>query len=144
MIRYFGLYFVGLVISVFFLDVVINFINTRILNITLISTQVNDYFQLGLRIFISYFFGAAYFFFKIQRLKITLSVRQIIFSIIGLILLLIVIDFLQVLITLKILGREQIGTRSILALWLTFPCIILYFGVLLKYGYRRTDIKWFW
>lgn len=144
MIRYLGLYLVGLVISVCFLEDVINLINTRILNVTLVSTQVNDNFQLGLRIFISYFFGAAYFFFKIQRLKITLSVSQIIFSIIGLILLFIMIDFLQVLITLKVIRGEQINVRSILALWLTFPSIIMYFGVLLKYGYKRTDIKWFW
>ena len=144
MIKHVGLYLLGLIISVFFLGSIINFFNTKVLGATLISTQVNDYFQLGLRIFISYFFGAAYFFFKIQRLNITLSVRQIIFSIIGQILLLIVVDFLQVFITLKVLGREQIGTRSILAIWLTFPCIILYFGVLIKYGYKRPDIKWFW
>lgn len=144
MIKHVGLYLIGLIISVIFLKEVVIFINTRILDATLLSIQVNDDFQLGFRFFLSYFFGAAYFFFKIQRLGISLTTKQVVFSIIGLITVFILIDFIQVFITLKILSKEQIFTHRILPLWLTFPCIILYFGILSKYGYKRMDIKWFW
>lgn len=144
MIKYIGWYLIGLIICLLLLDKAVIFINTRFLEIILISTRANDYFQLGFRIFFSYFFGATYFLFKIRKLQIHLTNKQIIFSIIGLIIMLVIIDFIQILITLKILFREQIFVRSILPLWLTFPCVILYFGTLLKYGYKRKDIKWLW
>jgi len=144
MIKFVGLYFIGLIISVLFLKEAIIFINTNVFDAILVSTKVNDYFQLVIRIFLSYLFGAAYFFFKIQRLNIILKTEQIIFSMSGLIFMLIFINFLQVFITLKLLSKERIFIHSILSLWITFPCIILYFGMLLKYGFKRSDIKWFW
>lgn len=144
MIRHIGLYLIGLVISLFFLKGVLVFINTRIFGADLASIYVNDYLQLVFRVFLAYIFGAAYFFFKIQRLEIRVTTKQVIYSIIGLILMFIVIDFVQFLIILKILPGKRAFTHSILPLWLTFPCIILYFGVLLKYGLKKNEIKWFW
>lgn len=144
MMKYIGLYAIGLIISVFFFREVIVFINTNILDATLVSIQANDYFQLGFRIFLSYSFGAAYFFFKVQRLRIDLTIRQTIFSVIGLMAVLIIIDFIQIFITLKVLSREYLFINRILPLWLTFPGVILYFGILIKYGYKRRDIKWLW
>jgi len=144
MIRFIGWYIVGLVVCLMALKDVILSLNTMIFHATPVSLQANDAFLLIVRIFLSYLFGSAYFYFKIQKSKIDIRTRDIIFSMLGLIILLIVIDLIQVFITLKILSKEKIFMRSILSLWITFPCIILYFAMLLKYGYKRSEIKWFW
>lgn len=144
MIKYVGLYLIGLLISVFFLREFIIYIDTDILSAKLTSFRVNDYFLIDVRIFLSFLFGAAYFFFKIQQAKVNPTTRQIILSIIGLIIILIFISFVQTLVSLKIFSQEQVFMNSILPLWLTFPFSVLYFGLLLKYGYKKRDIKWFW
>lgn len=143
MIRFLGIYLLGLFISVFFLGDILAYFNTGVMNISLISNRPNDLYQLGLRILISYFFGMVYFIFKVKLLKIDLSIGQIILSTAGLILLFIIIDFLQVLVRLFLFKSQTINIYSILPLWLTFPCILIYYGIILKYGYKRKDIKWF-
>lgn len=144
MIKYVGLYFVGLMISMFFLKEAIVFFNSAVFGLKLTSVYVNDSFQLTFRIFLSFFFGAAYFFFKVQRYKLKLTNLQVIYSIVGLLGLFVFIGFIQGLINSEALAKENIFVHRLFPLWLTFPFIILYYGCLLKYIYKIKTIKWFW
>lgn len=137
MLKYAGIHIIGLVLSVGLLLHVFNYINTGILHADLMSVQPNDKFQLLLRIFVSYIFGAAYFYFKLTRVKYIPSSRQIILSAMGLIILLIVIDFVQVFVTINLLSRPHIFVHRILPLWLSYPCIILCFGLFQRYLLKR-------
>ncbi|MEI9942918.1 MAG: hypothetical protein WDN26_01735 [Chitinophagaceae bacterium] len=141
-LKYIGWHIIGLAFAIFFLREIIVFINSRFA-INMISTQVNDYFQVGVRIFLSYCFGAAYFFFKTQRLKINLTDKQVFFSVISLLTIIVAIDFIQVLIISLVLLKKQMYMRLILPLWLSFPIVIFYFACIFKYWYRK-NIKWFW
>jgi len=113
MIKNIGCYIIGFILVVFFGQNFIVFLNSNILNATLESTQVNDYFQLWVRISISYIFGVAYFLFKVQRNKIDLRLKQAFFSVLGLLFLILLIDFLQIIFILKVLGNERFYIVSI-------------------------------
>ena len=144
MLRFMVAFLFGFIFSICFLGNLIIFINIKVLNVILISSRINDYFQLGVRISLSYFFGASYFYFKLKKYDIILSGKQIYFSMIGLILLLIAINVFQVLVIPIVIGMKQVDVHSILALWLTFPSSITFFTLILKYGLKQSDIKWLW
>jgi hypothetical protein len=144
MLRFVFIYAIGLIISVPVLKWCILYINTDVLQVILVSQQLNDLFELGFRIFLTVFFGAAYFGFKMRRSSISLTTRQLIFSVLGLIVAIIFADVGQVIVATRFLGMRQLHIRGILPLWLTFPVMITYFAILLGPVYRILPRKRFW
>ncbi len=139
MVKVIFIYLMGLLLVAFFLPDIVIFLNTKILDVTIVSTQENDNFFLLSRAILSFIFGGAYFLFKYQRFGVRPRIIQGIFSTLGLIILLIVIDILQVVITQLFFRDNKITIRIIFALWITFPIIILYYGLPIKYIYRPTS-----
>ncbi len=135
--KYVSLYLVGLIVTVIFFANTLLFIYARVWDGPITSIRMNDDFQLGLRIFLSYSFGALYFYFKVKRFKIFLTTQQVALSIIGLIIVLFLVNIVYILI-LRLLQMPELFIHRISPLWLTFPSAILYYSILIKHGFKKV------